>query len=148
MHTRKPDAHQATRTTIDSPSSRPLERSVPSLAAAFLIGITAFSSACFSEGADDPAQPEVRAESLIEIRLIDFAFTPARIIINRGARVRWINTTSTFHTVTPDGHSAWQRWPTSSVGDTLEHEFTSTGEFAYFCEPHRSIGMVGSIMVR
>jgi plastocyanin len=68
-------------------------------------------------------------------------------VINRGARVRWISTTSTFHTVTPDGHSAWQRWPTSSAGNVFEHQFTSAGDFPYFCEPHRSTGMVGRVTV-
>lgn len=145
--TRSPDKQLTIRPAVDSPPSRPRVRCVLTAVTAFLIA-TPFSGACFSEGGDGPSEPEVHEESLIEVRLTDFAFTPARIIINRGARVRWTNTTNTFHTVTPDGHSEWQRWPTSSVGDTLEHQFNSTGDFAYFCEPHRPIGMVGSITVR
>jgi len=113
-----------------------------------LILVLACLTACFSERSDDPAEPEVREDTLVEVRLTNFAFTPASIVINRGTRVRWINTTNTFHTVTPDGHSEWQRWPTSASSDTLEHIFASPGDFAYFCEPHRTIGMSGSITVR
>ncbi len=143
-----PDSALTIESAVDLTSSGPRATRLARLAALFPIGAVVFSIACFSERGGGPSGPEVREESLIEIRLTDFAFTPAHIIINRGARVRWINTTNTFHTVTPDGHAAWQRWPTSSGGDTLEHEFTSTGEFGYLCEPHRSIGMVGSITVR
>ncbi|MGH7502445.1 MAG: cupredoxin domain-containing protein [Longimicrobiales bacterium] len=108
----------------------------------------AWSAGCFSERSDSPAEPEFLEDTLVEVRLTDFAFSPANIAINRGTRVRWINTTNTFHTVTPDGHSEWQRWPTSTAADTLEHTFTTAGDFAYFCEPHRTIGMVGAITVR
>ncbi len=109
---------------------------------------TAACTGCFSERSEGPAEPEVLQDTLIEVRLTDFAFTPAHIEINRGARVRWINTTNTFHTVTPDTHSEWQRWATTTAADTFEHVFATAGDFAYFCEPHRTIGMIGSILVR
>ncbi len=32
-------------------------------------------------------------------------------------------------------------------GEEFEHTFTSTGEFDYWCNPHRSTGMLGTIRV-
>lgn len=109
---------------------------------------TLASAACFSDDPDDPMAPDLRGEPLVEIRLTDFSFTPASVTISPGTRVRWINTTNTFHTVTPDGHAEWQSWSTSTSSDTLEHVFASEGAFAYFCQPHRSIGMTGTVTVR
>jgi plastocyanin len=114
-----------------------------------LIGLVA--AACFS---DDPADadvngPDVRGDTLVEIRVVDNAFSPANVTVNRGTRVRWISSTSTFHTVTPEGHSAWQRraFATNAPNDTFEVVLQTVGALPYFCEPHRSIGMIGSITV-
>lgn len=117
-------------------------------AVSIALSLACAAAACFSDSPESAVEPDVRSDTLLEIRLTDFSFTPARVTIRPGTRVRWINTTNTFHTVTPDGHSAWQRWETSAPTDTLEHVFGAPGDFAYFCEPHRSIGMTGSIAVR
>lgn len=108
------------------------------------------AAACSSDGDGDPAEPEVRGDTLVEVRLVDFRFSPANVIIDEGTRVRWIADTG-GHTITPDAHSEWQRFPTNGLlarGDTFEHVFDAAGEFPYFCEPHLSAGMVGSIEVR
>ena len=51
-------------------------------------------------------------------------------------------------TVTPDGHDEWQEASRSSAGTVLEHTFQGAGEFPYFCDPHRSVGMVGRVTVQ
>src|SRR5262249_44641322 len=37
--------------------------------------------------------------------------------------------------------------PLSTTGATYEHTFTQAGTYPYFCTPHRSIGMTGTIVV-
>lgn len=102
--------------------------------------LAAVAAACGDD--EDMTGPDT-----LEIRIVDNAFQPATATIQRGTRVRWRKTTSTFHTVTPDGHSEWQRWTTND-GTSFEHTFNTAGTFAYYCEPHRSLGMVGRIIVQ
>lgn len=83
-----------------------------------------------------------------EIVISDFAFTAPTITIDRGATVRWRNTTSNFHTVTPDGHSAFAARQTTTRGQTFETRFDTPGRYRYFCEPHRTLGMTGEIVVQ
>lgn len=85
---------------------------------------------------------------VVEIHLTTgLRFDPSSVTISPGTTVRWINDASVFHTVTPDGHAEWERATLSQTGEAFEHTFQSEGTFDYFCEPHQSAGMVGSITV-
>ncbi len=95
----------------------------------------------------DPTDPGNGSGVVVEITLTDFQFSQPELRVTRGTTVRWRNTTATFHTVTPDGHTTWTEWQTSSPGETFEVTFLEPGTFPYFCVPHRSIGMVGTIIV-
>jgi len=68
--------------------------------------------------------------------------------IARGTTIRWVNTTSIFHTVTPSGHNAWSRAETQAPETVLEVLFINPGSFDYFCEPHQAQGMTGTIIVQ
>lgn len=97
-------------------------------------------SACSEKDSTEPG-------STNEVQLRDFFFQPATLTVQRGATVRFRKTTNTFHTVTPQGHSAWQRW-TTDLGQSFEVTFNTAGTFNYICEPHESTGMVGRIIVQ
>lgn len=84
---------------------------------------------------------------VVEVELINYEFTPADLTIEPGTTVRWVNTTSTFHTVTPDGHTEWNEASFNSTGDTFTHVFEEEGDFPYYCSPHLDFGMVGSVTV-
>ncbi len=96
----------------------------------------------------DPTDPGDGTGSVVEINLVLFAFSALELRIAPGTTVRWRNTTTTFHTVTPEGHTTWTEWQTSSPDETFEVTFLETGTYPYFCVPHRSIGMVGTIIVQ
>ncbi|MBI4544382.1 MAG: copper-binding protein [Gemmatimonadetes bacterium] len=78
-------------------------------------------------------------------------FVPDTLTITRGTRVRWVNESDFFHTVTPRNTSqpgVWSRRETSGRGPVLEHTFSVGGQtYNYFCEPHESFGMVARIRV-
>ena len=74
-------------------------------------------------------------------------FSPAVVTISPGTTVRWTNTTTMIHTVTPNGHSEFVRATFANPGDTFEHTFNTPGSFDYFCEPHLPVGMAGTIIV-
>lgn len=84
---------------------------------------------------------------VVEIELRNFEFSMPEVRVEAGTTVRWRNTTTTFHTVTPDGHSTWSEWQTTSADDTFEVVFNQAGSYPYFCQPHRSLGMTGTIIV-
>lgn len=98
------------------------------------------------------------------------AFDPQTITIAKGEAVVWENTGTRDHTVTayenslPDGaeffasgdyegeQAARDAWANSSGGalsngDRFTHTFEIPGEYEYFCIPHESGGMMGTVVV-
>jgi plastocyanin len=84
---------------------------------------------------------------VVEVELRNFEFSRPELRIEAGTTVRWRNTTSNFHTVTPDGHAAWTEWQTASEGETFEVTFEDAGTYPYYCSPHRGLGMTGTVIV-
>jgi plastocyanin len=88
---------------------------------------------------------ETPVQGATQVRIEDFAFAPANIIINVGATVTWTNYDGVDHTVTSDDGDELD----SSLfgrGDTYSHAFTEPGEYYYHCEPHPN--MKGLVTVR
>ncbi len=108
----------------------------------FVIALLLVVPSCGSDSPTDPPESGV-----VEIQLLDQSFSRSQLTIEPGTTVRWVNQGNIDHTVTPDGHNEWQRATFSDEGDTFEHTFETEGEFPYFCEPHQSLGMVGTIVV-
>jgi plastocyanin len=90
-------------------------------------------------------------------------FTPATLSIRVGDTVRWTWGSSLHNVVSgpvvsgvgmADGlfcspnDTACGSAPILNMGDTYEHTFPVAGTFPYFCSPHASTGMVGSIVVQ
>jgi plastocyanin len=103
------------------------------------------ASACSTRA--DVTEP-IDSGDVTEVVIRDFAFSAPTITIDRGTSVRWRNTTGTFHTVTPDGHQAFGARQTATRGQTFDTRFDTPGRYVYYCEPHRSLGMTGEIVVR
>jgi plastocyanin len=95
----------------------------------------------------DPMGPDGTEGPVVEIEIRNFEFSMPELHIAPGTTVRWRNTTSNYHTVTPDGHSAWTQWQTAGVGETFEVRFDAVGSYPYYCMPHRALGMMGTIIV-
>lgn len=82
------------------------------------------------------------------ITLSGTSFSDDDVTISVGQTVRWENRDGTLHTVTPDGHSQWTEVVLDSNGESFEHTFNTAGTYAYYCNPHRSVGMTGVIRVQ
>ncbi|MDX1647376.1 MAG: plastocyanin/azurin family copper-binding protein [Longimicrobiales bacterium] len=89
-----------------------------------------------------PGQGEV-----VEVEIRNFEFSSPELRVEAGTTVRWRNTTFSFHTVTPEGHTAWAEWQTASDGEIFEVTFEEVGTYPYYCSPHRGLGMTGSVVV-
>jgi plastocyanin len=81
----------------------------------------------------------------VDVNVSGFTFSPSTVTIHPGDTVTWHNPSSAFHNVTADDGSFSSGDPTSKW--TFSHTFDSEGSFSYFCELHRSLGMVGLVVV-
>jgi plastocyanin len=76
-----------------------------------------------------------------EISIIDFAFAPASLKVEKGDAVIWTNMDSVEHTVTADTFTSG---PLAS-GESYTYTFEEEGEYEYFCSFHPQ--MKGTINV-
>lgn len=108
--------------------------------ALFLIGV-----ACGSWGKGSDPSKETPAFGVTEVRLDDFAFAPANIVIDVGTTVTWTNYDSVEHTVTSDEGDELESERLGEDG-TFLHTFDTPGEYYYHCKPHSN--MQGLVTVR
>ncbi|MFC4549421.1 MULTISPECIES: plastocyanin/azurin family copper-binding protein [Halorussus] len=82
-------------------------------------------------------------------------FEPADLTIAPGTTVKW-TWESDNHNVVPESVPDGASWEgtkgapskTYNTGHTYTHTFDSTGTYEYFCQPHKTAGMTGSITVQ
>lgn len=84
------------------------------------------------------------------VNVQNFFFQPDPIVINVGDTVTWTNNSGVFHTTTSgtncNGDGIWNG-SLSGSGGTFSRTFDTPGTFPYFCVPHCSAGMTGTIVV-
>ena len=73
------------------------------------------------------------ATQAVRVRVIDFAFRPRNLTIDRGTVVRWVNRGDRPHTTTSNT-SLWNH--TLAPGETFSRRFRRMGTFAYHCSIH------------
>lgn len=98
----------------------------------------------------------------------DLRFDPATVTIDSGETVTWTNAGDVNHTVTayedgmPDGAAYFASGGFDSeraardritdgliaAGEEYEHTFTTRGTYEYYCIPHESSDMIGTVRVR
>jgi plastocyanin len=124
---------------------KPLTR--PSVVCAtFAIAIAALFMACGSNSTTAPTDGPFTGT----IHVLDNHFSPASVSISVGDSVTWRWEGTHEHTVT-EGTS-----PTSShlfdtplkTTGTFGYRFNNAGTIHYFCRPHFSLGMKGTITVK
>jgi len=82
----------------------------------------------------------------------ELVFDPETVYITPGTTVRWV-WESDNHNVVPESipeDAAWEGQPPDETFDTgheYSHTFETLGTYDYFCQPHKSVGMVGSVVV-
>jgi plastocyanin len=114
-----------------------------------------------------PAVAQSATEHLVEMP-DSLVFDPASLTVAPGDTVVWRTTGNVGHSVTayeddlPEGaeyfasggfgseSAARRAYPRGDVpaGGEYRHSFEVEGDYEYFCIPHESVGMVGTIRVR
>ena len=83
----------------------------------------------------------------VTVRMEDNFFDPANITVEPGTTVTWVQSGENPHTTTSyDG-----LWDSGMIeggsGGTFSFTFEEPGTYDYFCIPHESLGMIGSVTV-
>jgi plastocyanin len=81
------------------------------------------------------------------VKMEGMRFIPKVLEIKSGETVRWINESSTEHNVVA-ANKSFQSKMLPDKGDHFECTFKRPGEFQYFCQPHKIMGMKGTIIVK
>lgn len=76
------------------------------------------------------------------ITILNFAFSPSTLTINKGETVTWINEDSAPHAIKFETFNS----DTFSKGESYSKIFDEVGSFNYYCSIHPS--MVGTIIVK
>jgi plastocyanin len=119
------------------------------------LGFILALAGCGSDGPGAPVDPDPDPDpgpgqvggDVVEVGLRNLAFNPSTVRIKAGQTVRWVNKESMLHTVTPDGHTEWSAATLSTAEATFAHAFDKAGTYTYYCQPHRSGGMTGTVVV-
>jgi len=119
-----------------------------------------YSPAPMSPGQSSYPQPQFMSAPIYQpttgggVTIVDNAFQPGQVTINKGDSLTWSDAGRNPHTVTADDgsfDSANGTSATLSSGQTFAHVFATPGRFPYHCRIHGGaggVGMSGVVVVR
>lgn len=92
------------------------------------------------------------SSGVTEVTVKSNVFEPKDVTIKKGEKIRWKWAGGSHNVVsgascTEDGKFK-SGAPTAASGTTFEHTFDAAGKFEYFCTPHCSMGMTGTVTVQ
>ena len=110
-------------------------RMLARMAALSLLMLVAFAPAAWAQGKE------------VTVKMEDNFFSPANITVEPGTTVTWVQEGNNPHTTTSyDG-----LWDSGLIepgsGGSFSFTFDEPGTFDYYCIPHESMGMIGSVTV-
>jgi plastocyanin len=79
------------------------------------------------------------------VEMIGNKFVPSKITIKKGDSIKFINKSKNFHNVVVEKLKI--RTKLIKKGDSLVIKPSQVGDFSYYCQPHRAMGMTGEITV-
>ncbi len=85
----------------------------------------------------------IATANTVVVELSNFKFVPSTVTINVGDTVTWVSRQGN-HDVQSDSALFKSPFPVS----TFSFTFTQAGTIPYHCNPHRSFGMVGTVIVQ
>jgi plastocyanin len=101
-------------------------------------------------GVSTPAQTAAPTDpNVVEVKVEGHVFDPPEVHIKANQTVRWVWISGVHNVISgvaclPDGKFGSGN---TASGTTYEHKFETRGSFPYFCDPHCSIGMKGTVIV-
>lgn len=90
----------------------------------------------------------------------EYYFDPVGLFVEPGATVTWVNVEGAHSSVAyaesvdqagttriPDDAEPWSSEVLSEADASFEHTLEASGTYDYFCGPHKSLGMIGRVVV-
>jgi plastocyanin len=116
---------------------------------------------CTSQNSTSGQSPEISGTAIAMVMTNGrYSFDPIGLFVKPGETVTWVNETGAHSTTAyergngpalvrriPRDAKAWNSGTLSELGATFEHTFEVEGTYDYYCIPHKSLGMVGRIVV-
>jgi len=112
---------------------------VPSEVSEFLSNTSNFDGSLADETGTDSVSVTVGGDA-------GLLFAPAAIRVSTGTTITWEWAGGLHNVVAQDG-AFDSGGSVSDESTTFEHEFTESGMYLYYCEPHRRQGMKGAVVV-
>jgi halocyanin-like protein len=79
----------------------------------------------------------------------NFGFGPAAVAVDAGTTVTWEwSSKGAQHDVVAEDGGSFESELVADAGHTFEQAFASPGIVTYYCTPHKTLGMKGSVVVR
>ncbi len=105
------------------------------------------------DGSKESAYLDTTSRAEVAVSMKNLAFSPAKLLISKGAKVTWTNDDTVPHFVNTDPHPNHNYLPAlNSVelkpGQSYSYTFTDSGEWPYHCSLHFPQNMVASLIVR
>lgn len=118
-----------------------------------LVLLAATSAVACGSDSSGPTDPD---DEVVEVHLTrEATFEPRNLTIVVGTKVRWINDSNAYHTITPQDSQqpgVWAEVETASAGPVFDFTFAVAGQtYAYRSVPWSddfANGMVGRIVVQ
>ncbi|MFB6295910.1 MAG: plastocyanin/azurin family copper-binding protein [Halobacteriales archaeon] len=105
-----------------------------------------------------PNEPSETAEVLLATESQEYHFKPHLVWVKPGGTVTWRLESGSHDVVAyhpdndrprriPEEAEPWNSKLLSEEGTTFEYTFETEGVYDYYCTPHESLGMVGTVIV-
>jgi halocyanin-like protein len=102
----------------------------------------------YSEVVDQTGNSEVTVEVGVDANGGAFGFGPAAVQVDPGTTVVWEwNGAGGQHNVVAESGGEFESETVTEAGFTFEQTFEEEGVVQYYCQPHRSLGMKGVVVV-
>ena len=118
---------------------------IAGVAAILVIGLAIAMSVhiAFAKSRGGVHAGSVATVSAAEVKIDNFAFTPATLTVKAGTEVTWINRDDIPHTVVSDDQAIKSK--ALDTEDKFRFTFTKAGTYTYFCSLHPK--MKGKVVV-
>ncbi len=88
-----------------------------------------------------PPQP-----AAVEVKIDNFSFAPAALVVQAGTAVTWVNHDDIPHTVVSTDDSKTFKSKVLDTDEKFSYVFTKPGRYPYFCSVHPK--MTGEVVVK
>lgn len=115
-----------------------------------------------ADGGETPTDGDGGQQNLVEMRTegSEYIFDPVGLFVESGTTITFENVSGSHSstayvdgvggattTLIPEDAEGWNSETLAEGGATFDHTFDVAGTYDYFCIPHKTLGMVGRIVV-